>query len=170
MLRSFLFMEMTVAKSEYEKELDSQRFIMYEHLFYIIMFPTSTRNHNTWKQHLASPLLKMNGLTIKGTKTGKLSKELYFKILFEEYFCGDEVKINERSIFSTARDVLQLKTNIYSQYRTKNLQYMGRDDKFPIKETYNKLKKFFTKVSELLSTSDLARDRIYKLVDDIFLK
>ena len=169
MLRSFLFLEMTIPKSEYEKEIVNQRYIIYEHLFYLIMFPDSIKNHNVWKQHLTTPLLNLNGLTVKGTKTGKLSKEKYFKFLFEEYFCGDQIEINEKGILNLARDVLQLKSNISSPFRSKSLQYMGYDDKFPIKTIYKKLKSFFIKISELLSTSDIARDRVYKLVDDIIL-
>jgi len=75
-----------------------------------------------------------------------------------------------KKVYNLASDVLQLKRNIHSQYRTKSLMVMRTDPNFPVEKIFKKIENFMQEISRLLSTSDLARDRIYNLVDTILLE
>lgn len=170
MLRSFVLMEITIKKSDYEAKIEDRFPVIYEHIFCLIMFSTDERNINTWKRHLATPLLYLNGLDVSGTKTGKPTQERHFKLLFSDYFIDNLGDPIYKKVYNLASDVLQLKRNIHSQYRTKSLMVMRTDLNFPVEKIFKKIENFMQEISRLLSTSDLARDRIYNLVDTILLE
>ena len=170
MLRSFLLTEITISKSDYENRIEQHIPIIYTHMFYFIMFSTSTTQHNTWKKHLAAPLLRLNGFEVPGTKTGKPTKEQHEYLLFKETFINDLGEPDLKKIQKLASDTLQDKKNVNSKYRTKSLQIMGFDSNFPANQIFNKIKIFLSEVCKLLSTSNLGRDNLYKLIDEILLK
>ena len=169
MLRSFVLMEITIKKSDYESKIEERFPRIYEHIFYIIMFSNDERNMNAWKKHLATPLLFLNGLDVTGTKTGKPTQERHYQLLFSNYFIDNNGDPILKKIQNLASDALQEKRNIHSQYRTKSLQVMRFDPNFPAEKIFKRVQHFIQEISKLLSTSDLARDRIYNLVDSVLL-
>ena len=170
MLQPFLTTEINFSKSEYENRIELLIPVVYTHMFYFIMFSTSTTQHNTWKKHLAAPLLRLNGFEVPGTKSGKPTRERHEYLLFTEMFINDLGEPDLKKIQKLASDTLQDKKNVNSKYRTKSLQIMGFDSKFPAKKVFFKIKDFLYEISLLLSTSNLGRDNLYKLIDEILLK
>ena len=135
------YTEMSFAKSKVEEKISNLQYSINYHLIRICVLGESLSD-DKWKKEIATWLMSINFMTIRGNK--RLKPNRYFHLLFEEPFGdNDVIKLQIRDIEKT-----------YDMERNMSAENIRIN-----------LKLFYTIVSEKLSTGTLDRDEIYKLIE-----
>lgn len=122
-----LLIEMPIKKKELEKLCDKYKDVIYKHILLIGIFGNTLDALNHWATEIASFLSHINDKETDGTRSGKLKKEDYRKMLFTN-LCSSQDDI--------MGDIIGFR-DIYCKYKEepKN-KYILNSDEYKIRRTY----------------------------------
>jgi len=153
---AYLF-ESKLPRNEYMNKISNENILenLYEHIFNLILF-NSPEDINGWKNSIKNRIKDIDKPDLRG-KYKRLSYKEYFILLDKNYITTDNIEI-DRIIDERLKD----KSKLFSEYRSSKFSK-------PYKQIQDKLIKFITSISAMLATKTVTEQKIFDLIDKIFI-